>query len=203
MPSGQVINVLYVGLDRARDRGILRTCYWVCQNQHPVVIYSLIPRPSISACALVCRPLRGNLYRHPGYYSHIPVPPYSRRLGSRSASQMYPNQPILHDNGVNERSYRPDPARYTPSNNMEPANAQGHEDAANGDLLHRRLVRRYSSQDGIEAVWYLYLIVFADHHFEPQCLRGFHPSTAGSGPSGKRSKPSLGNISLPRSRQES
>ena len=31
---------------------------------------------------------------------------------------------------------------------------------------------------------------------------GFNPSTAGSGPSGKRSKPSLGNISLPQSRQE-
>ena len=67
-----------------------------------------------------------------------------------------------------------DPACYTPSNNMEPANEQGNKTEANGDLLCRRLVCRYPSQDIVVAVWYLYLIVLADHEFERQYLRGIH-----------------------------
>ena len=47
------------------------------------------------------------------------MPAYSRRLGSRSTSQMYPNQPVLHDNGEHECSYPSDSACYTLSNDME------------------------------------------------------------------------------------
>ena len=80
------------------------------------------------------------------------MPAYSRRLESRSASQVYPNQSVLHDNGGNKCFHQPNPACYTPSDNLEHANAQGNETAADGDLLRSRLVCRYPSQDVVLAV---------------------------------------------------